>query len=99
MKYKLIRQTKRGSHYEILYDVLSDMGDFIVGGIQRRIGKKEMDKKTIDTMMTTVWLPQIEEEPEEQVGLRKEDVEEYLKENGYLAKDKTLGSLKEVSIG
>lgn len=58
-----------------------------------------MDKETIDKMMTTVWLPLFKEEPEEQGELRKEEVEEYLKEKGYLAENETLESLKEISHG
>lgn len=40
MKCKLISQTKRGSYYEILYDILSDTDVLIVGGLQRRVGKR-----------------------------------------------------------
>jgi len=99
MKYKIISQTKRGSYYEILYDILSDTGVLIVGGLQKRVGKEKLDKETISKMMETVWLPQFEEEPEEPEKLRKEEVEDYLKENGYLAENKTLESLKEESSG
>lgn len=99
MKYKIISQTKRGSHYEIMYDLLTDDNVLIVGGLQRRVGVKPLTKLEIEGYMVELWLPQHEEKEPTVEERQKAEVEEYLRSTGCLKENEPLESIKEVSRG
>ena len=95
MKYKIQRQVKRGAQYEITYDVSDDLDNFIVGGLQYTVGSTQLDSKALDQLFEAIIFPQFEEStsPTEQETFTREDVEDILKEKGYLQEGESFEDL------
>ena len=87
MKYQVLSQKKRGSQYEILYSVMDDLDQLIVGNLIKSVGVKELDKQGLDILFQDVIYPQVNEmliaEDSKEIFTR-EEIETILKEKGYL---------------
>jgi len=97
MKYKIIRTTKQGSHFQIVYDVLDDNDNLLVGGLSLSI-KKELDKTELDKLFKDVIYPSFDEEinEEKETIYTEKEVEDLLKEKGHLKENEKLSDLKNI---
>ena len=95
MEYKIQRQVKRGAQYEIIYDVSDDFNNLIVGGLQYTVGSTQLDGKALGQLFKTIIFPQFEESisPAEQETFTREEIEDILKEKGYLEEGESFEDL------
>ncbi|MHA2019599.1 MAG: hypothetical protein ACTSXY_15130 [Promethearchaeota archaeon] len=96
LKYKVHSQDYRENQYELFYDLIDENGNVVIGNRIISIGKEKSDDKKIDKIMKDVIL-EFEnapiEDPIEKVYIEFE-IEELLKEKGFLKSDEKLKDLK-----
>ena len=97
MEYKIIRTTNIGNRKLLVYDVLED-GKLIVGGLTKTL-TKELDKTELDKLFTDTIFPSFNITPEpDEVTYTEKEVEDLLKDKGYLSDTETLSDLKPKTV-
>lgn len=96
MEYKIIRTTKQGSQFQIVYDLLDDNNNLLVGGLSKSI-KKDLDKNNLDELFENVIYPSFDEEIEpKKITYTEKEIEDLLKEKGHLKENEKLNDLKNI---
>ncbi len=101
MQYKIHAQYQREGLFEISFDIMEDDGTLIVGNLIRTLGKEKPTEKLLDTEFINKIYPEVVESLTTIIAeetMRKSEVEELLKEKGYLEENEKLEDLK-VKIG
>ena len=97
MEYKIISTTNTGSRKLIIYDILEG-GKLLVGGLTKSL-KKELDKTELDKLFTDIIFPSFNIEPlVEDIIYTEKEVEDLLKEKGYLSESESLSDLKSKTV-
>lgn len=92
--YEIHDQYIRGKQYELFYDLM-DGENVVLGNQTRFVGEDKLDEAGIDTLMVTKIIPQFEAQEEviEEQLYSKTEVEQILKDKGYLSAEQCLEDL------
>lgn len=92
--YKIYDQYIRGKQYELFYD-LKDGENVVLGNQTRFIGEDKLNETEVNALMTTKIIPQFEAQAEivEEQVYSKTEVEQILKDKGYLSAEQCLEDL------
>jgi len=97
MQYNVVRQYQRGPNYEIVYDLLDDAGNLIVGGLIRGVGPVLLDAVALDDLFVNKIIPEYEEATKQvdtEITEEVTDLEQELLTEKRIIKDKVIYQIK-----
>lgn len=97
--YEIHSQYIRGKQYELFYHLID--GETVVLGNQTHfVGKNKLNETEIDTLMVTTIIPQFEAQADvvEERFYSKTEIEQILKDKGYLSAEQCLEDLADKKI-